>query len=91
MSTISERELADLLVETGQAHHQAYLESDGFDPEWASWYAPYLQTRPADRLGREITRSELVYLLIKAQREHDVAADGSPWASHYARVIVAGD
>lgn len=90
MSKISEQELADLLTETGQAHHQAYLESDGVDPEWSSWYGPYLQTKIGDRLGRRVTRSELIYLLLKAQREHDAAEDGSPWSLYYARVIRAG-
>jgi hypothetical protein len=90
MSTISDQELADLLMVVGQAHHEAYRESDGFDPEWASWYAPYLQTRIGDRLGRKVTRSELTYLLLKAQREHDSAADGSPWPPYYAGVIRAG-
>ena len=90
MSTISDEDLADLLMEVGQAHHQAYLETDGVDPEWASWYAPYLQTSIGDRLGRKVTRSELTYLLLKAQREHDAANDGSPWPSYYAAVILAG-
>ena len=90
MEAISNHELADLLVETGAAHHEAYSESDGVDPEWASWYGPYLQARIGDRLGREVTRSELVYLLVKAQREHDAAGDGSPWQDYSARIILAG-
>ena len=90
MDTIAKQGLADLLMQTGQAHHAAYHESDGFDPEWASWYGPYLQTKIGDRLGRKLTRSELVYLLIKAQREHDALADGSPWPAYYADVLLAG-
>jgi len=88
--TISEQVLADLLIEVGQAHHEAYRESDGLDPEWASWYGPYLQTRIGDRLGRSITRSELIYLLLKAQHLHDASDDGSPWPPYYAGVILAG-
>ena len=90
MNSIATQELADLLMQTGQAHHAAYHESDGFDPEWASWYAPVLQAGIGDRLGRKLTRSELVYLLIKAQREHDALDDGSPWPAYYAEVLLAG-
>ena len=35
--------LAELIVQTGHHHHQAYLSSDGVDPEWAAWYAGYLK------------------------------------------------
>lgn len=38
--------LADLLVETGHAHHQAFIETNGADLNWALWYADYL----ADKL-----------------------------------------
>lgn len=90
MDTISKQELAELLVETGQAHHEAYRESDGVDPEWAGWYAPYLQAKLGHRLGRRPTRSELTYLLIKAERAHAALDDGSPWAVYYADVLLEG-
>ena len=86
--TITLEELSSLLDETGKAHHRAFARSDGYDPEWASWYAPMLQAGIGDRLGRTITRSELTYLLIRAEREHAAAADGSPWPDFYARVIL---
>ena len=47
---ISEKELAALFMETGKHHHEAYETSDGVDPEWALFYAGYLQTRLWDRL-----------------------------------------
>lgn len=37
--------LASLLRETGQAHHQAYIDTDGDDPEWPRWYAGLLLRR----------------------------------------------
>ncbi|ETZ99541.1 hypothetical protein I547_5783 [Mycobacterium kansasii 824] len=45
MISITAAELADLLVETGERHHQAYADTDGADPEWALWYSGYLQAR----------------------------------------------
>ena len=87
---IDREELAGLLRETGEAHHAAFEASDGADPEWAAWYAPYLQTRLGDRLGRRVTRSELTYLLIKAERAHTEADDDRPWHEFYADVLLAG-
>ncbi len=85
---LSSKELAQLIVETGEHHHQAYLESDGVDPEWALWYAGHLQTRMWDRAGTLPTRSQLVHLLL--QGEADLAKEGSdtPWAEFYAEAIL---
>lgn len=86
---ISTDELARLLKRTGDAHHAAYQTTDGADPEWALWYSSYLQALLGDGLGRPITRSEIVYLLYKAQIAKD--ADGSkvPWPTYYANVFLS--
>lgn len=87
---ISQADLARLSVEAGHAHHAAYIESDGVDPDWPLYYAGYLEAHLGDRLGRRVSRSELTYLLVKAQREHDALADGSPFDRYYASVLLAG-
>ena len=84
---MTDDELAALLVETGHKHHEAYQESDGADPEWASWYAGYLQAHVWDRLGRLLSRSELTYLLIRGDREARESEDPSQWAVIYARLL----
>jgi NAD(P)H-hydrate epimerase len=48
---VTDEELTALLIETGQRHHRAYQESDGADPEWALWYAGYLQAHLWDQLA----------------------------------------
>lgn len=68
-ATITPGELAELFQETGHRHHAAYAEADGADPEWALWYAAYLQARLWDRLGRLLTRSEIIYSLVASERE----------------------
>lgn len=85
---ISAEHLADLLQRTGDAHHGAYKATDGTDPEWANWYSGHLQALLGDSLGRPITRSEIVYLLCKAQMQQ--AADGSDeaWPLYYANLIL---
>ncbi len=86
--TISAEKLAGLLKQTGDAHRRAYNATDGTDPEWAHWYSGHLQTLLGGGLGRPITRSEIVYLLCKAQMQQ--AADGSEeaWPLYYAHLIL---
>lgn len=78
-----------LLEETAAAHHAAFIDTDGFDPEWPLWYATYL----ADRLPAVATfmgsRSELVYWLVRLDEEHRAADSSVPWARYYAVRIAA--
>jgi hypothetical protein len=80
--------LVDLFREVRPAHHQAYLETDGDDPEWPLWYAQYLQPKLAQVLKAEPTISELVYLLVRADREHRQKAPQSDWVQFYADSFV---
>ena len=77
-------ELAELLMETGRKHHAAFAVSDGADPEWAKWYAGYLQAQLWDRLGSLPSQSELIYTLVAADKAHANAAPDEPWPSFYA-------
>jgi hypothetical protein len=82
------RQLEELFREAGEAHHQAYIETDGFDPEWPLWYADYLQERFAPLLDANFTKSELVYLLIRLAHEQRLNAPGANWARYYARKLL---
>ncbi len=81
--------LAELLIETGHHHPQAYLDSDGIDPEWALWYAGHLQTRIWDTFGDVPTRSRLVHLLLSAEEVYsaDVDSGKGEWPPYYAAFI----
>lgn len=81
-------ELADLLRQTGHEHHQAYIETDGADPEWPLWYAEYLEDKLPDHIGRRPTRSEIVYLLLAAEKAHTAESTGDPWPDYYARFLL---
>jgi hypothetical protein len=63
------QQLEGLFREVGEAHHQAYIETDGADPEWPLWYADYLRDRLAPLLDASFTRSELIYLLVMVANE----------------------
>jgi len=77
--------LAALFKQTGEAHHQAFLQTDGEDPEWPIWYAEYLQDRLRPFLAAPLTRSRLVFCLIGADDEHSAAHPDAPWPEYYAR------
>lgn len=81
-------EFEGLFRAVGEAHHQAYIETDGVDPEWPLWYAEYLLDRLAPRLEANFTKSELVYLLIRIANEQPLEAPGANWARYYARYFI---
>jgi hypothetical protein len=80
--------LVALFHETGQAHHAAYAETDGDDPDWPIWYAGFLVDRLPEILNNEITRSELVYSLVLLSRQQSQLADKTEWPEYYARYFI---
>lgn len=84
-------ELARAIAATARAHHAAFAKSDGYDPDWAIWYAGHLQATIWDRLGALASRAELTYLLVAAERaygEADPTTRGD-WQAFYARHVLA--
>ena len=90
MSTTVE-EIADLLHEAAETHHVVYRIVDGDDPDWASWYADWLLnlSELADLLGAKPVRSELVYLLVRLDKEYAATQPGERWEDVYARELLA--
>lgn len=81
-------QVATLFREVGEAHHEAFSEVDGADPDWPIWYADYMHKRLCTLLQASFTRSELVYLLVRAERELALEAPGAEWSRYYARFLV---
>jgi glutaredoxin len=80
--------LAALFKQTGDAHHKAFLDTDGEDPEWPIWYAQYLQGRLTSFLAAPLTRSRLVFCLVETDDEHRAADPDAPWPEYYARRLL---
>lgn len=80
--------LADLFSEAKRAHHQAFLETDGADPQWPRWYAAYLLDRLSAALGVSLTQDELASVLVMAEQERQASGPGADWPSDYARFLV---
>ncbi len=81
--------IAALLEGTGKAHHQAFLATDGADPEWAIWYAKHLQGPLHDILDIPFTVTELTRTLSELAEAYQAKAPTTPWAAFYAGEIVA--
>ena len=77
--------LSELFQQAGDAHHRAFSETDGEDPEWALWYAEYLHEKLNTFLAAPITRSRLVFCLIGADDEHRATESDVPWPEYYAQ------
>jgi hypothetical protein len=83
-----ERQLEDLFRQTGEAHHEAFIETGGEDPEWSLWYADYTLDKLRELLDAEVTKSQLVYRLIRASNEQQAKAPGADWAWYYSRFFL---
>lgn len=81
-------QLEDLFHEGGEAHHRAYIETDGADPEWPLWYADYLRERLGALLDATFTKSELVHMLVLVAAEQPLRAPGANWARYYAKFFL---
>jgi hypothetical protein len=82
--TIADR-LDAVLKAAGPAHHAAYIETDGDDPEWPLWYAEHVLGEVRDILGRpDLTLSRLVAAFVAADDDYARSPSEVPWHRHYA-------
>ena len=78
-----------LLRESGPAHHQAYIETDGDDPDWPIWYADYLRDRLNPLLGMDLTRTQLIVLLVELDQLYRTEKPASDWPTYYTDRLLA--
>ena len=84
------RQISDLLHEAGETHHRVFRIVDGADDDWASWYADWLLnlSELPQLLGTRPVRSELVYLLVKLDKDYSAERPAEPWEAYYAIRLV---
>ena len=82
------QELEDLFSKAGNAHHKAFIKTNGEDPDWPLWYADYLHEKLGKLLNANFTKSELVYLLVMVEKERAMMAPGSNWQIYYANFFI---
>ena len=83
--------VCSLLHEAGETHHQVYRIVDGDDPDWASWYADWLLnlSELPQILDEKPVRSELVYWLVKLDKDYGEAKPDEAWEDFYADRLVS--
>lgn len=88
--TENAKQISDLLHEAGETHHQVFRISDGADDDWASWYADWLVglSELPDLLGAAPVRSELVYMLVKLDKDYGAEQPDQAWEDYYAERLV---
>ncbi len=78
-----------VLAATGPAHHAAFIETDGVDPEWPIWYAEHVLADVRAILGRpDLTHSRLVWALVDCDDAYSAAAPAIAWHRFYAERFV---
>jgi hypothetical protein len=82
--------VSELLHEAGETHHRVYRIVDGADDDWASWYADWLinLSELPEILGSTPVRSELVYMLVKLDKDYTAESPDEKWEDVYARALV---
>lgn len=82
--------VSELLHEAGETHHTVYRIVDGVDDDWASWYADWLinLSELPDLLDGRPIRSELVYMLVKLDKEYTGDAPDERWQDYYAPRLI---
>lgn len=82
--------VSKLLHEAGETHHQVYRIVDGADDDWASWYADWLinLSELPDLLGTKPVRSELVYMLVRLDKEFTDKSPEGKWEDYYAAQLI---
>ncbi len=90
MTGATER-IAAILHDAAETHHIVYHIVDGADPDWASWYADWLIALSAltDVLGTRPVRSELVWLLVEADKRYTAEQPDQPWETVYAQRLLS--
>jgi hypothetical protein len=81
--------VAGLLHQTAEDHHVAYQASDGADPDWPIWYADHLLELGLETLLQaKLLKSDLIYLLVLADKQQQLEAPGAAWERWYAAFLV---
>ncbi|GAC1670594.1 MAG: hypothetical protein PVS3B2_11940 [Candidatus Dormibacteraceae bacterium] len=80
-----------ILHEAAETHHIVYRIVDGTDADWASWYAEWLikLSELPGVLGQPPVRSELIYALVKLDKEYLETKPDDAWETFYAKELIA--
>lgn len=76
--------LIALFSEAGKAHHHAFQDVDGADPEWPAWYASHLLNQLGPALGTWLSHQDLAEELANLAEQHRKEGPHTRWQEFYA-------
>jgi hypothetical protein len=80
--------IVQIFEQVADAHHEAFKETGGFDPDWPIWYAENIKDHLGELLSAAFSKSELVYLLVLMEKQQNLDAPGSNWRHYYAGFLM---
>jgi hypothetical protein len=81
--------LEAVLRAAGEAHHAAFADTDGDDPEWALWYARHVIDEVREALHRpDLPVSRLVWAFVSCDETYSAGQPGLPWYRFYADCFI---
>jgi hypothetical protein len=83
-----QKDLIDLFKKAGKGHHQAYIETDGYDPDWPIWYARFLQGPLTKLMEVDFTVPQIEELLIQVDQEMKEVDPEGYWPAYYAKFFM---
>jgi hypothetical protein len=83
--------LVKLFREAGEAHHRAFLATNGYDPEWPRWYAQHLAPRMEVLLGRPLHVPDLAIHLRTIEDRRKSTIPQANWPCFYAAALLEAD
>jgi len=79
--------IMSLLESAADLYEKEHPDSDVHEPDWPMWYAKHLRKDLAALLHSDFTESELIYLLVLADRTQSMEAPGAHWPKYFARLF----
>ena len=87
--SIDEKKIIKILMFASETHHTVYKKVQGVDSNWAAWYANWLLELSdlPELIECKPVESDLVYLLVKLDKEFTAQERGEEWQEYYATQI----
>lgn len=84
-------QIATLLHQASEIHHDVFANTEGADNDWASFYSDWLLAHsPLPKLlGQAPVRSNLTRDLVVCDEQYTAENPGEPWPRWYARQLIA--
>ncbi len=77
-------QLTELFKQAGAAHHEAFADVNGADPDWPGWYAEHVLAGLNHLLQHWFTAPQLAQELAQLADRHQREAANQPWPEFYA-------